>query len=637
MKIALLGNPNTGKSSIFNMLTGLRQHVGNFPGITVDKRFGNISIEKKSHQIIDFPGVTSIYPKSLDEEVVGSVLLNKSHEDYPDLVLMVLDASNLTKGLLFCSQVYDLNIPLILILNMSDVANKNGVHLDEEKLQQALPGIKIVRTTARVGLGRQRVIDAISSFNFLPHQNHIIPDYTPSFENDSDQEKEAVKRHEWAQKIAAEVVIKKQKEPSKNKYLIDKVLTHSFWGYFIFAFILLLLFQSVFYLSSFPMDLIDGVFSDLSFWLQESFSSSLLINLISNGVVPGIAGVVIFIPQIGLLFFLLAILEESGYLARTVFIMDRLMRPFGLNGKSVVPLISSVACAIPGVMSARLISNWKERITTIFVAPLMSCSARLPVYFLIIELVIPEDYIFGFVSLQALVLLSMYLLGIVFALIISWFMKKTLQEKGLGHFILELPAYQRPVFKNLGITVFEKVKVFVVDAGKIIFCISIILWALASFGPGKNSILPSAINSSNKTENVELENSYIGHMGKAIEPIISPLGYDWKIGIAVITSFAAREVFVGSLGTIYAVDDVDNNQEKLFEKLKNETHPDGTKVFTLASGMSLMVFYVFAMQCMSTLAVVKRETGSWKWPILQVVIFGFIAYFSSLLTFNLFY
>ena len=636
MKIALLGNPNTGKSSIFNMLTGLRQHVGNFPGITVDKRIGKISIKNTSHQIIDFPGVTSIYPKSLDEEVVGSVLLNKSHEDYPDLVLMVLDASNLTKGLLLCSQVYDLNIPLILILNMSDVANKNGIYLDEEKLKEILPGIKIVRTTARVGLGRQRVIDAISSFDYLPHQNHIIPDYVPSFESNSSQEKEAIERHKWVQKTTKEVISKKSKKPSKNKYLVDKVLTHSFWGYFIFAFILLLMFQAVFYLSSFPMDLIDGAFSDLSFWIQNSFSSSLLLDLISNGVVPGIAGVVIFIPQIGLLFFILAILEESGYLARSVFIMDRLMRPFGLNGKSVVPLISSVACAIPGVMSARLISNWKERITTIFVAPLMSCSARLPVYFLIIELVIPEEYIFGFFSLQAFVLLTMYLLGIVFALIISWFMKKTLKEKGKGHFILELPSYQRPVFKNLGITVFEKVKIFVIDAGKIIFCISIILWALASFGPRENSILPSMVDSSKKIETVELEKSYIGYMGKAIEPIIAPLGYDWKIGIAVITSFAAREVFVGSLGTIYAIDDVEANQEKLFERLKNETHPDGTKVFTLASGMSLMVFYVFAMQCMSTLAVVKRETGSWKWPILQVVIFGFIAYFSALLTFNLF-
>ncbi len=637
MKIALLGNPNTGKSSIFNMLTGLRQHVGNFPGITVDKRVGRFVVEDMSHQLIDFPGVTSLYPKSLDEQVVGRVLLDKSNEDYPDLALMVLDASNLTKGLLFCSQVYDLNIPLILILNMSDVANKKGIDLDDEKLEKCLPGVKVVRTTARVGLGKQRVIDAISSFDYLPHQNHIIQDYVPLFESDSSQEKEAIERHKWAQKTAAEVVSKKPTKPSKNKYLVDKVLTHSFWGYFIFAFILLLLFQSVFYLSSFPMDLIDGAFSDLSFWVQNSFSNSRFLDLISNGVIPGIAGVVIFIPQIALLFFLLAILEESGYLARSVFIMDRLMRPFGLNGKSVVPLISSVACAIPGVMSARLISNWKERITTIFVAPLMSCSARLPVYFLIIELVIPEEYVFGFFSVQALVLLSMYMLGVVFALIISWFMKKTLKEKGMGHFILELPEYQKPIIKNLGITVFEKVKIFVVDAGKIIFCISIILWALASFGPGENSILPTAIDSSNKTENIELENSYIGYMGKAIEPIISPLGYDWKIGIAVITSFAAREVFVGSLGTIYAVDDVDNDQEKLFQRLKNETHPDGTKVFTLASGMSLMVFYVFAMQCMSTLAVVKRETGSWKWPILQIVIFGFIAYFSSLLTFNLFY
>ncbi len=641
MKIALLGNPNTGKSSVFNMLTGLRQHVGNFPGITVDKRFGNLKTQGQTHQLIDFPGTTSVYPKSIDEQVVYDVMMDKNNPNFPDLVLMVLDASHLAKGLLFTSQIYDLNIPMIIVLNMSDMATNNGLTIDHSALEKELPGVKVVSSIARVGFGKNRIIDAINNFDFKTNDKIVYSNEISLSKETVAKQKEAAERHKWAESVVNKVITLSHKPKKNTRSSIDKILVHPLWGYVIFAFLLLLIFQSVFYLSAFPMDLIDTSFSQFSFWFQNSFSDSLLVDLISNGIIPGIAGIVIFIPQISLLFLLLSLLEESGYLARSVFIMDRIMRPFGLNGKSVVPLISSVACAIPGVMSARLIDDWKERLITIFVAPLMSCSARLPVYALLISLVIPNHYYFGFLSLQAIVLFALYFLGIIAVLSVSFFMKRIVRAKNKGFFLLELPEYRAPIAKNVFITVFEKVKIFIFDAGKIILCISIILWALASFGPGENTFLPTkmkkprSLGSTSEGGSHQLENSYIGHLGKTIEPIIAPLGYDWKIGISIITSFAAREVFVGSLGTIYAIEDAENNEGKLFDRLKNEKTENGKKVFNLATGISLMLFYAFSMQCMSTLAIVKRETGTWKWPILQVVIFGVIAYLSSMLIYNI--
>ncbi|MDG1842341.1 MAG: ferrous iron transporter B [Crocinitomicaceae bacterium] len=640
MKIALLGNPNTGKSSVFNMLTGLRQHVGNFPGITVDKKFSNLKINGKSHQLIDFPGTISIYPKSFDEQVVYDVLLDSNNPDYPDLVLMVLDASNIRKGLLFCSQVYDLKIPMVLILNMNDVAKKKGISVDASLLEEQMPGIKVVYSIARIGLGKERIFEAIDTHDLSAQFKVVLSDYQPEIKNEIEQEEEALNRQAWVKSLLQKGLVNKEKEANAKPSSLDKVLVHPFWGYVVFLSILLAVFQAVFFLSSFPMDLIDGMGTELSVWIQGNFSEGLLIDLISNGIIPGIIGVVIFIPQIFLLFLLLSLLEESGYLARSVFIMDKLMRPFGLNGKSVVPLVSSVACAIPGVMSARLINNWKERLITIFVAPLMSCSARLPVYALLISLVIPEVYYFGFLSLQAIVLFSMYLLGTFAALIVALVMKVLVKSKGKGFFILELPEYKAPIPKNVFLVVAEKLKIFVFDAGKIIFCISVILWALATFGPNENYLPENLKNYSLKEESLsessQLEKSYIGGLGKMIEPAIAPLGYDWKIGISILTSFAAREVFVGSLATIYAIDDVEENEKKLFDKLKSEKRKDGSSVFSLATGLSLMIFYAFSMQCMSTLAVVKRETGSWKWPILQVVVFGFMAYLSSFIIYNLF-
>jgi ferrous iron transport protein B len=374
----------------------------------------------------------------------------------------------------------------------------------------------------------------------------------------------------------------------------------------------------------------------------------MLSDLISQGIIPGIGGVLVFIPQIALLFFFISILEETGYLARVVFIMDRIMRPLGLNGKSVVPLMSSAACAIPGIMSARTIADWKERMITILVAPLMSCSARIPVYTLLISLVIPNQKILGFFNLQGIVLLGLYLLGIVAAILVSLLLKQVIGSREKGFLLLELPSYRSPRWTNIGINILEKVKVFVLDAGKIILAISIVLWALATFGPSgrmeksEMNLIQSTYYKSlpddekqQQLASVKLESSFIGIMGKSIEPIIKPLGFDWKIGISLITSFAAREVFVGSLATIYAVNNDSVSNLKLIEKMRNEKNDQGVQVYSLASGVSLMIFYVFAMQCMATLAVVKRETQSWKWPVIQILYMGFLAYFGSFLSFQL--
>lgn len=649
MKIALLGNPNTGKSSIFNLLTGLRQQIGNFPGVTVEKKSGNLKFNSEEHIITDFPGVYSIYPRSKDEEVVYNVLTNKASEEYPDIAIYVADASNLERNLLFFSQLYDLKTPLILVLNMTDIASKRGILIDEEKLRNYFPDVPIITTNARVGLGKERILTAVQEFKSQKRTNPILESYvTTEKENTQEQAQEATLRFKKLKAIVRDIEQLKKSKTDTFSRKIDRIIVHPFWGYFIFLSVLLVIFQFIFSFASFPMDFIDGAFGDLSSWISEVLPSGMLNDLISQGIIPGIGGVVVFIPQIALLFFFISIMDESGYLARVVFIMDRIMRPLGLNGKSVVPLISSAACAIPGVMSTRTIADWKERMITIMVAPLMSCSARIPVYTLLISIVIPENKIFGIFNLQGLVLLGLYLLGILSALIISLIFKQFLKTKEKGFLLLELPSYKNPRWSNIGINILQKIKVFVLDAGKIILAISIILWALASFGPGnsirtaeeniKKKSLYQALSKTEKEQqlaSVKLESSYIGILGKTIEPAIKPLGYDWKIGISLITSFAAREVFVGSLATIYAVHEEGDENSRLVEKLKNEKDLTGQKIYSLASGVSLMIFYVFAMQCMATLAVVKRETNSWKWPLIQILYMGVLAYSGAYLGFQI--
>jgi len=643
MKIALLGNPNTGKSSVFNLLTGMRQKIGNFPGVTVEKKSGFYTAGKESIEIIDFPGTYSLNPRSVDEEVVSKALNDKNNPDYPDLIMAVIDASRIENNLFLFTQLYDLGLPMVLVLNMWDLAKKQGVQIDLDKLQACFPDITIISTNARVGIGKDRIIQTISEHkkraNTLFLKKDELPDKsTPHFER-----KRAELRKQRIQELTPSFV--KKEKPQKTSKL-DLLFVHPLWGYLFFLMVLMVIFQFIFSFASYPMDLIESSFLSLSEVTSSTLPDGVINDLISQGIVPGIGGVFIFIPQIALLFFFIAILEETGYLSRVVFIMDRIMRPLGLNGKSIVPLISSLACAIPGVMSTRTISNWKERLITILIAPLMSCSARIPVYTLLIALVIPEGYVMGFINVQGLVLFGLYLLGIIGALLTAFVLKLLIKNKSKGFLLLELPNLKAPVWRNVGFTVLEKIKIFVFDAGKIILAISIVLWFMASYGPSdqieksSESLMISKQYQEASTEDqqslkssVMLEHSYIGHLGKFIEPVIEPLGYDWKMGISLITSFAAREVFVGSLSTIYAVHDERDEKQQLRETMKKEKRKDGTPTYTFASGISLMVFYVFAMQCMSTVAVVKRETQSWKWPIIQIAFMGVMAYAFSFLSF----
>ena len=648
MKIALLGNPNTGKSSVFNLLTGLRQQVGNFPGVTVDKRSGFISVDEQQHELIDFPGTYSIYPRSKDESVVFDVLSNPTHSQHPDQIVFVADASNLQRNLLFFSQVYDLGIPCVLVLNMWDLAQRKGFDISMEALSNVFPGVPIVQSNARIGLGKDRILSALSGLSTAREEKDaFLVGHTLCETSDVlAQKSEAELRLKKIKEALKHVVQMKAPSGESTSRKIDRVLVHPIWGYVIFAFVLLTIFQFIFSFANAPMNWIDELFAQCSNWSSHAIQPGLLNDLVSQGIIPGIGGVVVFVPQIAMLFFFISILEESGYLSRVVFIMDRLMRPFGLNGKSVVPLMSSVACAIPGIMATRTISNWKERLITILVAPFMSCSARIPVYTLLISLVIPKTYLFGIFNLQGLVLFGLYSLGIIFALIVSFLLKLFIQQKEKGFLLLELPDYKNPRWGNVLINVLEKVKLFVLDAGKIILAISIILWFLASFGPNLDEAAKKLTKTTvykemsveQRTQAMDackLSNSYIGIIGRGMEPVIAPLGYDWKIGISLITSFAAREVFVGSLATIYAVQDDGENQHLLIDRMRTELKPDGTPVFTLASGVSLMVFYVFAMQCMATLAVVKRETNSWKWPMVQLVFMGVLAYLTAWISFML--
>lgn len=650
-KVALVGNPNTGKSSVFNKLTGLNQHVGNFPGVTVDKKTGKLRLGEETIELLDLPGTYSIYPRSLDEKVVYDVLSNTAHPDHPDLVIVVVDASNLERNLLLFTQVYDLGMPVVLMLNMSDVAARAGQKFQPGQFAQHFPGVSVVETNARLGTGLDRLKAVLSAAIPQETRKPVVPDFKLQALDDQEaQSRETIARYAYIRELlpGLSVHIPKENKVRKNRTL-DKILTHPIAGYGIFLLVLLFMFQLIFSLASYPMDWIDGIFAQFGNFLQTALPAGVFTDLLAQGIVPGLGGVVIFIPQIALLFLCLGILEETGYMARVVFIMDRLMRPFGLNGKSVVPLMSSVACAIPGIMATRTISSWKERLTTIMVAPLMSCSARIPVYTLLISLVIPSKQVFGFLSLQGLTLFALYALGLFSALFVALIMKWIVRSKEVSVLLLELPEYRSPRWGNVFITLFEKIKIFVFDAGKVILAVSIILWALASYGPGDRmeqaaqEIEKPISKTEEATQNYEqqvaaakLSNSYMGILGHAIEPVIRPLGYDWKIGISLLSSFAAREVFVGSMATIYSVHDDGEENRGLQDRMRAEKWPDGTPVYTLATGVSLMVFYVYAMQCMATLAIVKRETKSWKWPVLQIVYMGILAYVAAFIAYQIF-
>ena len=693
INVALIGNPNTGKTSVFNRLTGLNQKVGNYPGITVEKKEGNCRLDRntKAH-ILDLPGTYSLNASSLDESVVIELLLNRKDKDFPDVAVVVADVENLKRNLLLFTQIKDLGIPTILAINMADRMERKAIELDIEGLEEKMH-TRIALISARKNTGFDKLKELIVDYRHLSTKpclnastiepayferlNKAFPDQdlyklwlvitqdvnfgkldrtefegVASFKTESNdnlkrlQQKETIKRYQFINDALKTTLSIDKTKATDLRSRLDRILTHKVWGYVIFFSIMLLIFQVIFDWSSYPMDFIDESFASLSEWVKDTLPPGNFTDLLAEGVIAGIGGVVIFIPQIAFLFLFLSILEESGYMSRVVFLMDRLMRRFGLSGKSVVPLISGAACAIPAVMAARNIESWKERLITILVTPFITCAARLPVYLIIISLIIPDDRVLGIFSLQGATLMLLYVLGFGTAVFSAYILNRILKIKSRSFFVIEMPNYKVPLPKNVGITVIEKTKSFVVGAGKIILSISIILWVLASYGPGEFNqvekvVSQEAIINGWSQEEIDteiasrkLEKSYIGIVGKGIEPIVEPLGYDWKIGIAIVSSFAAREVFVGTLATIYSIgsEDEDTIKNRMAQETIAET---GEPRYNFASGMSLLLFYAFAMQCMSTLAIVRRETNSWKWPMYQLLFMSAIAYAASLIAYQL--
>ena len=697
IRVALVGNPNTGKSTLFNTLTGLNQKIGNFPGVTVDKKTGFCQLpDGRNAQIIDLPGTYSLYPKSQDESIVFSILADKANPLRPDLVVVILDATNLKRNLLLYTQVADLKIPVIIALNMMDLAKKAGIGIDTDLFSKKL-GVSVVPISARRTEGIDKLKAAISFANKialqeesidvetiapqlirqiskefklgnpyyalqLAHQHETIKFITPaesgrieeleqqfSFHSQKAQAAETIARYNFINDLLYDTVKTPETahfETLSNK--IDKVLTHKIFGFVIFFGILLFMFQSIFSWSAYPMELI----ADLFVWVQNNLHHLLpagpLTGLLVDGVIGGLSGVMVFIPQIAILFAFISVLEDTGYMSRVTFMMDKLMRKVGLNGKSVVPLIGGFACAVPSIMSTRNIENWKDRMITIMVTPLVTCSARLPIYTLLIALVVPNRNVWWLLNLQGLALTGMYVFSLISAIVVAFVFKLILKGRERGYFIMEIPVYRMPRWKNVVFSMYERSKAFVFQAGQVIIAISVILWVLASYGSGdrfkqieqkyhqpqytqhlKPGELIKAINSE------KLENSYAGVLGHVIEPVIKPLGFDWKIGIALITSFAAREVFVGTMATIYSVEGSAEKMETVQKKMKSATDPEtGKPVFSLAVAFSLMMFYAFAMQCASTVAVVYRETKNWRWPAIQFAYMTVLAYIASFLAYH---
>ncbi|MBL6662879.1 MAG: ferrous iron transport protein B [Flavobacteriales bacterium] len=692
--VALVGNPNSGKTTLFNALTGLNQKVGNFPGITVDKKVGACQISqlasknKIDTEFIDLPGTYSLYPKSMDESISFQVLCDPKNEHHPDVNIIIVDASNLKRSLCLATQVIDLKTPCILALNMMDLIENDGVKIYLKLLEEKL-GVTVVPINARKKIGIGNLKQAILNVKERENKNSFVdiknlcPDLIEDIQkllnkasdynafqiacnyktitDFSKQDKEKldniISEHKFiAKRLQATETVRRYKaidqllekcveypENSKNNSLtqkLDNILTHPIYGFAIFLSVLFLIFQAVFSWSEYPMEIIDNSISQLSQFFANSLPEGALNNLIVDGIIAGLGGIVIFVPQIAFLFAFIAVLEDTGYMSRVSFITDKLLRGFGLSGRSIIPLLSGAACAIPAVMSARTIPNWKERIITIMVVPLMSCAARLPVYTLLISMMISAEQKWFIFNLQGLTMMGFYLIGFVSAILIAWLMKYIIKSKERSYFVMEMPTYKTPDWRTVFYTIIEKVKVFLIDAGKIIIAISVVLWALSSYGP--SSKFDEIERKYQNTENAEvviasekLESSYAGIIGKSIEPVIAPLGFDWRIGISLITSFAAREVFVGTMSTIYSVGDADNTKS-IREKLMSYKNPKtGETFFTPAVALSLMLFYAFAMQCMSTLAVVFRETNGWKWPAIQFIYMSALAYLASFVAYQL--
>ncbi len=617
---------------MFNALTGLSQKTGNFPGVTVDKKSGYTNINNQQIEVVDLPGTYSLNPEAEDERVAANTIKNINDDE---LIIVVADVTNLKRNLFLCTQIIDLGKPVVLVLNMMDLLQKSNQCIDLDKIS-ALLQIPVVPVNARIKKGINELKDIVANYQFK-QANFSTNKLTPS------------ERYEKITTILASCL----QGGEANRWInrtkkIDNILTHKIYGYLIFLSILFVIFQAIFSWSAYPMELIEEGFALLGGLVETWMPAGVLSDLIVNGIIAGLSGIVVFVPQIALLFAFITILEDTGYMSRVSFLMDRLLRPFGLNGKSIIPLISSIACAVPAIMSTRSINNLKERLITIMVSPLISCSARIPVYTLLIALVIPAEEQVGIFNLQGIVMMGLYLIGFIAALLAALVFKWILKTTGKTNFIMEMPIYRLPRWSNVGFSVYNKVKVFLFEAGKIIIAISIVLWALSSYGPGdtfekieEKYALPAYENIDEGELNTliaseKLEASYAAYLGKTIEPLIKPIGFDWKIGISLVTSFAAREVFVGTMATLYSVGDEDNTtsiREKMLQAKNPET---GDRLYNKATTFSLLIFYAFAMQCMATLAVVYRETKSYKWPIIQVVYMGALAYISSWIVYTIF-
>lgn len=699
--VALVGNPNCGKTSLFNALTGLNQKVSNFPGTTVEKKIGEAKLsDSVKLQLIDLPGTYSLYPKSADELVTYEILRNKSETNYPDLVIFIADASNLKRNLLLYTQVSDLGVPAIIALNMMDVAERRGIAYDIPKLESEL-GVRILPINARNKQGITELknelltnlpqvhaeyfsLDTVSkdllnqlskatdkrnayaALQYSINAKDLLSEKsvrlksifeTYAFDVRKFLEEEVFARYHIIDKAVKASRLKTQDNLKKSlTRKVDAVLTHRFYGIGIFLALMFLIFQAVFSWSTYPMDLVEWGFAALSEYVQNTLPAGMLNDLLVQGILAGLSGVIVFLPQIIVLFLFIAILEDIGYMARVGFIMDKVMRPFGMNGKSIVPLIGGMACAVPSIMASRSIENKRERLITILVIPLMSCSARLPVYTLLISMFIPDTAVFGPFNIHGLVLMFMYLVGFVAALLSAWIFKQFIKSNQQNYFLMELPGYKMPLASNILITLYEKAGAFVLGAGKIIIAVSVVLWVLASTGP-KDKMDAVSLKYKNLMEQMSeaeqnealiegmslqqnadfLEASYAGQFGKFIEPAILPLGFDWKIGISLLTSLAAREVFVGTMSTIYSVSGSDDDLDSIREAMLKEKNPNtGKPTYSLATVFSLLLFYAFALQCMSTVAIVKKETASAKWAIIQFVYLTVLAYGSSLLVYQVF-
>ncbi len=695
LKIALIGNPNTGKTSLFNQLTGLQQQVGNYPGVTVERKVGNCTLTNgQKAKIIDLPGTYSLNTTSKDENVVLELLLNENDNDFPDVIVVVSEVVNLSRNLLLFTQIKDLGIPTCLVVNMIDQMPAKGIELNVPLLEEFL-GTKVILTNSRTGEGLHELKEKLSTSITENHKSlvdisKIDPLYFEALEKDFPntslyklwlvvthdlhwkqhtktfveakvgvkneieikkmQHRESVIRFQAIKQILAKTYQIQPEKAQNWQAKLDRIFTHAIFGYVFFFGLLFVMFQSIFHWSSIPMDFIDEQFANLSSWVSQTLPVGMLNSLITEGLIPGIGGVVIFMPQIAFLFLFISLLEESGYMSRVVVLMDRLMKPFGMNGKSIIPLISGTACAIPAVMATRNIENWRERLITILITPFTTCSARIPVYTILIALVIPNEYFLGVFQLQGMVMFLLYVAGFAVAILSAYVLHKLLKVEKKSYFVVELPSYKIPFYKNVGLNVYDKTKAFVFGAGKIIVSISILLWFLASYGPNDQiNLAKEWIVSQPEYQNVEtevvedaiasykLENSFIGYLGKAIEPVIQPLGYDWKIGIGIIASFAAREVFVGTMATIYSVGRSADEEATIKQRMQNERNPATNQpIYNLASGISLLLFYAFAMQCMSTLAVVKKETNSWKWPMIQLFFMSGFAYLVAFISYQFF-